>query len=54
MFGDKNFRTNPFNLLLVIFVAIGTLATAYGLAIIGSTSGQPNCTFDERNLSRES
>jgi MFS family permease len=27
---------------VVIFVAIGTISTAYGLAIIGSTVGQPN------------
>ncbi|KIY02891.1 uncharacterized protein Z520_01356 [Fonsecaea multimorphosa CBS 102226] len=33
---------NSYNVLVVIFVAIGTLSTAYGLAIIGSTSGQPN------------
>ncbi len=26
----------------MIFVAIGTISTAYGLAIIGSTVGQPN------------
>ncbi len=43
MFGNPNLRFNTANLLLVIFVALGTLATAYGLAIIGSTSGQPNC-----------
>jgi hypothetical protein len=34
---------NTYNLLVVIFVALGTLATAYGLAIIGSTVGQPSC-----------
>lgn len=34
---------NTYNLLVVIFVALGTLSTAYGLAIIGSTVGQPNC-----------
>jgi hypothetical protein len=33
---------NQYNLWVVIFVALGTLATAYGLAIIGSTVGQPN------------
>lgn len=33
---------NSYNLWLVIFVAIGTISTAYGLAIIGSTVGQPN------------
>ncbi|SMQ51655.1 unnamed protein product [Zymoseptoria tritici ST99CH_3D7] len=33
---------NTYNLLVVIFVALGTLATAYGLAIIGSTVGQPS------------
>lgn len=36
---------NTYNLLVVIFVALGTLSTAYGLAIIGSTVGQPNCEF---------
>lgn len=35
---------NTYNLLVVIFVALGTLSTAYGLAVIGSTVGQPNCT----------
>ena len=43
MFGNPNLHINTFNLLLVIFVALGTVSTAYGLAIIGSTSGQPNC-----------
>lgn len=33
---------NPYNLWVVIFVALGTISTAYGLAIIGSTVGQPN------------
>ena len=36
---------NSYNLLVVIFVALGTLSTAYGLAIIGSTVGQPSCKF---------
>ncbi|OAG35984.1 hypothetical protein AYO21_09844 [Fonsecaea monophora] len=35
-------KFNLFNILLVVFVALGTLSTAYGLSIIGSTSGQPN------------
>ncbi|KAJ5815492.1 hypothetical protein N7474_007269 [Penicillium riverlandense] len=33
---------NAYNLWVVVFVAIGTIASAYGLAIIGSTVGQPN------------
>ncbi|KAL2004600.1 hypothetical protein VTN00DRAFT_3336 [Thermoascus crustaceus] len=33
---------NTYNLWVVVFVAIGTIASAYGLAIIGSTVGQPN------------
>jgi hypothetical protein len=33
---------NPYNLWVVIFVATGTISTAYGLAVIGSTVGQPN------------
>jgi hypothetical protein len=45
MFGNPDLRFNTFNLLLSIFVALGTLATAYGFAIIGSTAGQPNCKF---------
>lgn len=45
MFGNPNLRFNTYNLLLVIFVALGTLSTAYGFAIIGSTAGQPNCEF---------
>lgn len=30
------------NFWVVVFVAIGVISTAYGLAIIGSTIGQPN------------
>ncbi|KAJ5146478.1 uncharacterized protein N7515_001042 [Penicillium bovifimosum] len=33
---------NVYNLWVVVFVAIGTIASAYGLAVIGSTVGQPN------------
>ncbi|KAJ5980045.1 MFS transporter [Penicillium waksmanii] len=33
---------NAYNFWLVVFVSIGTIASAYGLAIIGSTVGQPN------------
>ncbi|KAL3466108.1 general substrate transporter [Aspergillus heterothallicus] len=33
---------NTFNLWVVILVAVGTISTAYGLAVIGSTVGQPN------------
>lgn len=33
---------NSYNLWVVIFVGLGTMATAYGLAVIGSTVGQPN------------
>lgn len=33
---------NAYNFWVVVFVAIGTISTAYGLAIIGSTVGQPN------------
>lgn len=33
---------NTYNLWVVIFVGLGTITTAYGLAIIGSTVGQPN------------
>ncbi|KAF2651490.1 MFS transporter [Lophiostoma macrostomum CBS 122681] len=33
---------NLYNLWVVIFVGLGTISTAYGLAIIGSTVGQPN------------
>jgi MFS family permease len=33
---------NKYNLWVVIFVATGTISTAYGLAVIGSTVGQPN------------
>ncbi|KAK3081688.1 hypothetical protein LTS18_003870 [Coniosporium uncinatum] len=31
---------NPYNLWVVVFVATGTISTAYGLAVIGSTVGQ--------------
>lgn len=33
---------NAYNLWVVVFVAIGAIGSAYGLAIIGSTVGQPN------------
>ena len=33
---------NSYNLWVVVFVALGTLTTAYGLAVIGSTVGQPS------------
>ncbi|KXT13446.1 hypothetical protein AC579_4248 [Pseudocercospora musae] len=42
MLGLESHIVNTYNLLVVIFVAFGTLATAYGLAIIGSTVGQPS------------
>lgn len=42
--GSKHI-VNAFNLWVVVFVALGTLSTAYGLAIIGSTVGQPNCEY---------
>lgn len=42
MGASSRLRLNAFNLLVVVFVAISTLSTAYGLAIIGSTAGQPN------------
>lgn len=45
MLGIRSLNLNTFNVLLVVFVALSTLSTAYGLAIIGSTSGQPNCRF---------
>lgn len=44
MFTGGKHIVNTYNLLVVVFVALGTLSTAYGLAIIGSTVGQPNCT----------
>lgn len=39
---DNKLIVNTYNLYVVIFVALGTISTAYGLAIIGSTVGQPN------------
>ncbi|KAL4995139.1 major facilitator superfamily domain-containing protein [Aspergillus recurvatus] len=33
---------NSYNLTVVVLVAIGTVSTVYGLAVIGSTVGQPN------------
>ena len=41
MFLQKLFP-NQYNFWLVVFVALGTIATAYGLSIIGSTVGQPS------------
>jgi MFS family permease len=38
----NNIIVNAYNFWLVVYVAIGTISTAYGLAIIGSTIGQPN------------
>jgi MFS family permease len=35
-------KVNLYNLSVVVFVALGTISTAYGFAIIGSTVGQPN------------
>ncbi|KAL2845906.1 general substrate transporter [Aspergillus pseudoustus] len=35
-------RVNSYNLWVVVLVAVGTISTAYGLAVIGSTVGQPN------------
>jgi sugar porter (SP) family MFS transporter len=37
-----NLKVNTYNLWVVILVAVGTISTAYGLAVIGSTVGQPN------------
>ncbi|KAF2438663.1 MFS general substrate transporter [Karstenula rhodostoma CBS 690.94] len=42
MGGLSHLRVNTYTLLLVILVGLGTISTAYGLAIIGSTVGQPN------------
>ncbi|KAL4800101.1 general substrate transporter [Aspergillus venezuelensis] len=33
---------NPYNLWVAILAAVGAISTAYGLAIIGSTVGEPN------------
>ena len=33
---------NAFNLAVVIYVALGSTACSYGMAIIGSTIGQPS------------
>ena len=33
---------NAFNLAVVIFVALGSTSCSYGMAIIGSTIGQPS------------
>ncbi|KAJ5735037.1 uncharacterized protein N7483_000162 [Penicillium malachiteum] len=33
---------NPYNFWVVVFTAIGTISTAYGLAIIGSAVDQAN------------
>ncbi|KAL2788508.1 general substrate transporter [Aspergillus keveii] len=37
-----NLKVNAYNLWVVTLVAVGTISTAYGLAVIGSTVGQPN------------
>ncbi|KAI7586340.1 hypothetical protein KC316_g5657, partial [Hortaea werneckii] len=42
MLTNNRHIVNTYNLLVVVFVALGTLSTAYGLAIIGSTVGQPS------------
>lgn len=33
---------NVFNLLVVIFVALGSTSCSYGMAVIGTTIGQPS------------
>lgn len=33
---------NVFNLLVVIYVALGSTACSYGMAVIGTTIGQPS------------
>lgn len=38
----NHITTSAYNFWVVIFAAVGTISTAYGLAIIGSTVGQPN------------
>jgi hypothetical protein len=43
MFFTKGLIVNSYNLWVVVFVALGTISTAYGLAIIGSTVGQVSC-----------
>ncbi|KAK5746873.1 hypothetical protein LTR17_000503 [Elasticomyces elasticus] len=41
-FASNSHIVNKYNLFVVFFVALGTLSTAYGLAVIGSTVGQPS------------
>ncbi|KAJ7189343.1 general substrate transporter [Mycena pura] len=38
----REYIPNGFNLLVVLFVALGSTACSYGMAIIGSTIGQPS------------
>ncbi|KAJ6452943.1 arabinose-proton symporter [Mycena sanguinolenta] len=38
----RKYIPNGFNLLVVLFVALGSTACSYGMAIIGSTIGQPS------------
>ena len=33
---------NAFNLAVVIFVALGSTACSYGMAVVGTTIGQPS------------
>lgn len=42
MLKSSRLNLNAYNVGLVVFVAISTIASAYGLAIIGSTVGQPS------------
>lgn len=51
MLSGNRHVVNSYNLLVVIFVALGILSTAYGLAVIGSTVGQPSCKSPSRHLS---
>ena len=39
---SSRFQVNTYSFWVVTYVAIGTISTAYGLAIIGSTVGQPD------------
>lgn len=43
---------NAFNLAVVVYVALGSTACSYGLAILGSTIGQPSF-FRSLNLAQQ-
>lgn len=43
-------KKNPYNILIVFFVAFGSLAFGYSVGIIGTTLAQPSFMYVSRPL----